>query len=378
MKIALVHDYLREYGGAERVVEAFHQMWPEAPLYTAFVDWKRLGKHADRFRTWNIKTSWVQHHWLIKKFISPLRFLAPGIWRSFDLSGYDVVLTSSGWFIPRGVVVPKPALHICYIHHPPRNLYGYATGSNLEKYWFVRLYATFVNFFLRQYDFAAAQNVDYFIANSKETARRVEKFYRRESTVIYPPIEISSKFQITNSKQIQNSKFQNRKYYLSVGRLSWAKRTDLIIDACNTLKRPLVIVGTGSEEASLRRIAGPTIQFKGSVSDEELDRIYAGAKALIFSALDEDFGMVPVEAMAHGVPVIALHQGGVRETVIDGKTGLFFDKPEAEALVSAVKRFEKFPQKHDWAKACMTQAKKFSKEEFKKNISSFIKKKLPS
>src|SRR3989344_8392427 len=234
MKIAIVHDFLREYGGAERVLEAVHEMWPEAPLYTSFVDWKNLGKQGYRFKNWDIRTSWIQNNWLVKKYHSPLRFLAPKIWESFYLSDYDVVISSSGWFMSRGIrtwktnpaispfalrsqknldstsvsflldheengkekVKPNkisslPAqsgpLHICYIHHPPRNLYGYATGSDFQKYWLVRIYAAFVNFFLRHYDFETAQRVDYFIANSKETARRVEKFYRRESTVIYPP-----------------------------------------------------------------------------------------------------------------------------------------------------------------------------------------------
>src|SRR5574341_2118615 len=196
MKIALVHDYLREYGGAERVVEAMHEMWPSAPLYTSFVDWEALGAHAARFSGWDIRTSWVAHVWPVKQLISPLRFLAPAIWGSFDLSDYDVVISSSGWFMCRGVALkkgqaPTRPIHISYIHHPPRNLYGYATGSDWQKYPVVRLYGTIVNFFLRQYDFRAAAAVDYVIANSKETARRVKKFYRRESTVIYPPVEVT-------------------------------------------------------------------------------------------------------------------------------------------------------------------------------------------
>jgi len=381
MKIALVHDYLSEYGGAERVLETLHEIWPDAPLYTAFVDWKRLGKHAEKFSSWNIKTSWVQHFWIIKKLISPLRFLAPLIWQSFDLSGYNVVLTSSGWFIPRGVNAGRQnqkgdafkdtplrglPMQICYIHHPPRNLYGYATGSNLQKYWPVRLYTIFVNFFLRNYDFKTAQRVDYFIANSKETARRVEKFYRRESIVIYPPIETNAKCQMLNAKS--NSK----SYYLSVGRLSWAKRVDFIIEACNKLKLPLKIVGVGNEEEALKKIAGPSVEFLGSISDAELSEVYTNAKALIFCALDEDFGMVPAEAMAYGTPVIGLSQGGVKETVIEEKTGVLFDKPEIEDLMNAIKRFEKLSKTTNWEKECRKQTEKFSKEVFKKKLKEFV------
>jgi len=400
MKIALVHDFLREYGGAERVVEAIHEIWPDAPLYTSFVDWKALGRHAERFRGWDIRTSWVQKNWLVKKFHSPLRFLAPRIWENIDLSGYDVVLTSSGWFMSRAVAMnrvssivdcssclnykiinhelqTKNQVHICYIHHPPRNLYGYATGSNLQKYPLVRIYTAIVNFFLRHYDFQTAQSVDYFIANSKETARRVKKFYRRESTVIYPPITISN-YPISNppsanwrrrtNTPIKNKNEQN-KYYLSVGRLSWAKRADLAIEACNKLKEQLVIVGSGKEEQYLRSIAGPTITFAGSVSDEELARFYEGAKALIFTALEEDFGMVLAEAMAHGVPVIALAQGGVTETVIDGKTGILFYEPTVVSLLSAIKQFNNITIS---PAACITQAKKFSKVRFQKEIKHFV------
>ena len=391
MRIALVHDYLAEYGGAERVVEALHEIWPEAPLYTAFVDWKRLGNHADRFRQWDIRPSWVQSIPLIQKLISPLRFIAPLVWESFDLSGYDVVLTSSGWFIPRGVKAgirrlegdPLKAsplqnvpLQICYIHHPPRNLYGYATGSNLQRYWPVRLYSIFINFFLRNYDFKTAQKVDFFIANSKETARRVEKFYRRTSTVIYPPIQ-NQKLKIKNQKYKSKIK-NNKEYYLSVGRLSWAKRVDVIIQACNGLKVPLKIVGVGKEEEALKNLAGPTVEFLGSVSDRELAELYANAKALLFCALDEDFGMVPVEAIAYGTPVIALAQGGVKETVIPEKTGILFDQPTTASLVQAIQTFETLSKRSIWSGECMKHAEKFSKQNFQKAMKKFITEKTKS
>ncbi len=361
MKIALVHDYLREYGGAERVVEAFHEIWPNAPLYTSFVDWDALGEHAERFREWDIRTSWVQRNPVMRRLHSPLRFLARRVWESFDLSGYDLVLTSSGWFICRGVIVKSPAVHICYIHHPPRNLYGYATGSTFQKYWPVRLYAGIINFYMRQYDYETAQNVDYFIANSQETARRVKKFYRRDSTVIYPPIRIP--------EGIHHKSRIERAYYLSVGRLAWAKRLDVVIRAANELAIPLKIVGTGAEEQALRAIAGPTVDFLGAVSDEALGELYTGASALIFCALDEDFGMVPVEAMAHGTPVIGLAQGGVKETVIDGKTGILFNEATPESLKKAVRRFE--AGTIDRA-VCRSHARTFSTDAFERSIREFV------
>lgn len=361
MRVALIHDYLREYGGAERVVEAMHEIWPAAPLYTSFVDWQSLGQHADRFRGWDIRPSWMQHNVIVKRWHSPLRFLAPRVWESFDLSAYDAVISSSGWYMCRGVITRPPQVHICYIHHPPRNLYGYATGSTLQKYAAVRTYAAFVNFYLRQYDYQTAQRVDYFVANSRETAARVRKYYRRDSTVVYPPVILPE-----GAKREKEA----GGYYLSVGRLTYSKQIHLAIDACNQLRLPLKIVGAGKEERTLRAIAGPTIEFRGGVSDTELHTLYAHAKALIFCALDEDFGMVPVEAMGHGVPVIALAQGGVKETVIDGKTGIWFHTATAAALVAALQRFEQKQQ--SWSAACRAQAQLFSAAIFKRRFREFV------
>ncbi|MBI3342667.1 glycosyltransferase [Candidatus Gottesmanbacteria bacterium] len=420
MKVAIVHDYLREYGGAERVVEALHEIWPEAPLYTSFVDWPAFAKapagKVELFKSWDIRTSPVADNWLIKKFHSPLRFLAPLIWRSLDLSGYDAVISSSGWFMCRGVALPRaeggvpwfsrrqgpdlpgvhrnhfakavtpletsrlPArnngpVHICYIHHPPRNLYGYATGSDLQKYWPVRVYATIVNFYLRHYDWETAQRVDYFIANSEETARRVEKFYRREAAVIYPPIEISQGVALQRGQQ--GHPLRKREYFLSVGRLTYSKRVDLAITACNKLNLHLKIVGTGKEEGYLRNLASQgqalrsRIEFLGSVTDEELAGLYDGAKALIFCALEEDFGMVPVEAMSHGVPVIALGQGGVLETVEDGRTGVLFQEPTTESLMEGIKKFNKNYNDYK-SNNCYKQAQKFSKERFVREMRAFV------
>lgn len=362
MRVALIHDYLREYGGAERVVEVLHEMYPKAPLYTSFVDWKALGNHAARFKDWDIRTSWVQRNWFVKKFHSPLRFLTPLIWESFDLRGFDLVISSSGWYICRGVITDPETIHVSYIHHPPRNLYGYATGR--PKSLLIRIYATLINPMLRMYDFATAQRVDYLVANSEETKRRIKKFYRRDATVIYPPVEmLNAKLQIPNAK--------GKKYFLSVGRLSYSKRIDVIIKACNELNLPLKIVGVGNEAEYLKSIAGSTVEFLGEVSDEGIAQLYTGAKALIFAALQEDFGMVPVEAMGCGVPVIALRQGGVIETVIENKTGIFFDTPSLVSLKNALLEFEK-KEKLFTETACKEQAKKFSKAVFRQKLTAFV------
>ena len=365
MKIALVHDYLQVYGGAERVLEAMHEIWPEAPIYTAFVNWKGLGPHADRIKKWDIKTSWVERNWFVKRFHSPLRFLTPWVWKYFDFTDYDVVISSSAWYMPRGIITnPKITTHICYLHTPPRYLYGYDTARNWNKYWPVKLYSLIVNHFLRLYDYNSAQSVDYFLANSKETQKRITKFYRRKSTVIYPPVKININ---THLECVGD-------YYLVVSRLARAKHIDLAIEACQKLNKQLIIVGKGPDEEYLRsRISGTNVTFVGEVDDNELPAIYANAKALIFPAKDEEFGIVPVEAMGYGIPVIAFRSGGVPETIIEGKTGILFDELNLEAVVNAMKKLDKLNiKKVD----CTKRAYSFSKEIFQTKMQNFISTKL--
>ena len=367
MKVALVHDYLREYGGAERVVEVLHELYPDAPLYTSFVDWQALGMHASRFQNWDIKTSWAQN-WLMRRFHSPLRFLTPWVWKYFNFSQYDVVISSSGWFICRGIDVVKPTVHISYIHHPPRNLYGYTTGAAAQSA-LARAYGIVINPFLRYYDFLAAQKPDFLLANSQETRRRMKKFYRRDATVVYPPISALSVKRQASSKE--------KNYYLSVGRLTHSKRVDLIIETCIKLGKKLIIVGSGKEKEELTsRLplnAIRLVEFKGSVSDEQLAQLYAGADALIFAAIDEDFGMVPVEAMAQGTPVIAYRSGGVQESVVEGKTGVFFNELTVASLTAGIKEFERnLKEVKELESVCKNQAQKFSKERFKKEVKEFV------
>jgi glycosyltransferase involved in cell wall biosynthesis len=340
MKIALVHDQLGEFGGAERVLVAMSELWPEAPIYTAYC--KKGSAAWERFKGKDIRTSWMQH---LYPLASPLRFLAPAIWNSFDFSEYDVVISSSSWYVTKGFTKKGKATEICYCHTPPRWLYGYPTSVNWQKYPIVRAYATVVGFFMRQYDYNAAQRVDYFIANSEETKRRIQKFYRRDSTVIYPPIDLPN-----------IPKVKRGKYYLFVSRPVGGKGLELARAASKKLGFPLKVVGaTGTH-----------------VSDTELARLYAGAKAFLALATDEDFGMTPVEAMSMGTPVIAYAGGGYTESVVDGSTGILFRKPTAESLIEAIKKFEK--TKID-TRNCISQAKKFSKERFKAELQDFVEEK---
>ncbi|MDO8260287.1 MAG: glycosyltransferase [Candidatus Magasanikbacteria bacterium] len=386
MKVVLVHDYLNEFGGAERVLLALSEIYPDAPIYTAFY---REGSSAyKRFKDKKIITSWAQNvPFFASKLHSPLRFLAPFIWNSFDFSDYDLVIGSSNWYVTKGFkrnqkpeTRNKKPIEICYCHTPPRYLYGYPTASGLQKYFLVRVYALLVNHFMRVYDFEAAQRVDWFIANSKEVAARIKKFYQRESTVIYPPVDVNRLSSIVNRKNIKtmnNEPLTMNNYFLVVSRLVGAKNVDIAVEVCTKLKLALKVVGTGRDSEKLETMAGETVEFLGDVDDGELVKLYQGCRALIFSGSQEDFGIVSVEAMAAGKPVIALAEGGVRETVIDGKTGLWVDDLASGAFVAAIKRFIEMEKKGQWdADFIRNHAQKFSKERFKREIKKFVESKI--
>lgn len=366
MRIALVHDYLNEFGGAERVLLALSQMYPDAPIYTAFYLKDSLA--YQRFKDKDIRPSWAQKlPWFKEKLHSPLRFLAPLIWESFDFDEYDIVISSASWYITKGILTRPETLHICYCHTPPRYLYGYETAMDWKKNWFIRQYAKFVNPYMRKYDYLAAQRVDEFIANSENTRKRIEKFYRREARVIYPPIEI--KQQGTSNKDQGN-----HEYYLVIARLVGGKGLPLVVEAANRARVPVKIVGAApegwsNEHKRVKGMAGGTVEFLGYVDDDELAQLYTKAKAFLALAQNEDFGMTVVEAMITGTPVIAYKGGGYKETVVEGKTGLFIDELSAEAVTEAM---EKLEQK-DWdRKAIKRHANKFSKERFVREVKRFV------
>jgi glycosyltransferase involved in cell wall biosynthesis len=366
VKIALVHDYLKEYGGAERVLMTLHELYPEAPIYTAFCHKNSFAGKA--FANAEIKESWLAP--LIKhgQLYSPLRFLTPLIWKSFNFTNYDLVITSASWYITRGFRVGPKTKIICYCHTPPRYLYGYPTSIEWQRYWPVRLYGMIINHFLRLYDYRSAQQVNEFVVNSKNVAARVKKFYRRSSTVIYPPVEVGRIIEATRNLKPQN-------YYLIVSRIVGAKGIELAATAARKAKVNLKVVG---EPAGLRwfggkleTLKGKGVEFLGRVPDTELYRYYGQCRAFLALARDEDFGVAPVEAMAAGRPVIAFRGGGYLESVVEGKTGEFFEQLEANNLAKILKSFK--PDKYKPAD-CRQQAKKFSKERFKKEMRAFIQK----
>ena len=210
MKVAIVHDQLQEFGGAERVLVSLCSLYPEADIYTSFYNPQSLGIHASHIRKNKVKTSWADKLWFLKKLYSPLRFITPLLWESFDFTGYDLVISSSGSYMCKGIVTRPETIHICYLHHPPRYLYYYETAREWQKYWPVRIYGHLINHKLRLWDFLSSQRVDFFIANSRDTKRRIEKFYRRDATVIYPPVSIP----MYSNPETWN--LEHKSYYLTV------------------------------------------------------------------------------------------------------------------------------------------------------------------
>lgn len=374
MKVALVHDYIKEYGGAEKVLETLHEVFPEADVFTSVFCPSFLGPHKDRFTDWTIKTSWLQYVPFKHKLISPFRLIAPLVFKQFDFSGYDVVIVSAtGAYTPNNIN-KKSALQICYCHTPPRYLYGYPTARDWKSNPVSLVIGTIANHFLRLVDYASAQNVDHFIANSEEVKGRIAKFYRKEAVVIYPPVEIPNpKLQITNNAKKAKYQIQNTSYYLTGSRLARAKHIELLIQVCNKYKLPLKVFGRGfaGYEDELKSLAGKTVEFVGEVTQEEKYELMQGAKAFLFASEYEDFGIVPVEAMGMGTPVIAYKSGGVKETVVEGKTGTFFDELTVESVKEAIDRLEKL--KID-PKECIRQAEKFNAERFKKEMKAFVDK----
>ena len=317
-------------GGAERTLFELHQIWPDAPIYTAAYTPEKFPEFANA----DVRVTWLNRIKLAKTKHQLFPLLRAWAFRSLNLSEYDIIISSSSAeakYVRKG----KHTLHICYCHTPIRYYWSdYDWYLAHPPFGRLNLVAQsilpFIIHGLRRMDYKAAQRVDLFIANSMHVQKRIATYYKRQSTVIYPPVSVE-RFSLSTERG---------DYYLIVGRQVAYKRLDLAVDAFNELGLPLKVSGVGEEIAKQKPRAKSNIEFLGRVGDEQLADLYAGAKGFIFPA-EEDFGIVPVEAMASGTPVIAYGEGGVLETVIDGKTGIFFHEKSALALVEAIKRFEK-------------------------------------
>jgi len=359
LKVALVHDYLQWHGGAERVLESFHKIWPEAPVYTSVYNSESM---PEAYKSWDIRTSFMQRLPFWSKFLKHYSFLYPMAFEQFDFSGYDLVISSSAGFA-KGIITRPGTVHVAYTHTPPRFQWGYETTTRLKlNKFYTNIILPPIDNYLRIWDQCAAKRVDYFVSNSREVQKRISKIYRRESKIIFPPVNIS---------QFKKSESKSGDYYVTIGRLERYKNFDLIIEAFNSLGSgyKLKIIGGGSDENYLRSLAKSNIEFMGRVSDEELANLLSNAKAFVYAA-EEDFGIAMAESLAAGTPVIAYKKAGALEIVEEKKSGLFFDELSVKSISSTITKFNSMKFDRDY---CKKQSEKFSEERFKGEVLDFIK-----
>lgn len=365
MKVAIVHDWLVNYGGAERVVEEMLKLYPDADIYTLVYNEKKMAKH---FPPEKVHTSFVQKIPCATKLYTKFLSLMPKAFESFDFSGYDLIIASSS-SCAKGVITPTASTYIAYIHSPMRyawDLYfDYFKRSGFLTRFFMKRQMPKI----RQWDYISSQRIDVIAANSKYISKRIKKFWGRDSQVIYPPVD---------TKRLGWNGKPSEDFYVVFSRFVSYKRIDLAISACGELGKKLVVIGSGSQEKELKKLAekyrNAQITFTGRISDEEVKDYLQRCKALIFCA-EEDFGIIPVEAQACGRPVIAFGKGGALETVVDGVTGIFFDEQKTESVVNAIKKFEELSEKNTFVpKKICEHAENFSTEKFQKNLQELINK----
>ncbi|MCL5090386.1 MAG: glycosyltransferase [Patescibacteria group bacterium] len=363
MKIAFVYDRVNKWGGAERVMQSLHEIWPEAPLYTSVY----CSQTASWAKDFKIIPSFLQKFPWAKKnheFYAPLMPLA---FEGFDFDEYDVVISVSSE-AAKGIITKPKTLHLCYCLTPTRYLW-----SGYEEYFgskLVRLLLKPLTGYLRKWDLVAAKRVDRYLAISLAVQERIKRYYGKASEVLYPPVDLD-KFKVQNEKF--KIKVQNSNFFLVVSRLVSYKKVDLVIEVFNKLGWNLKIVGVGREMQSLRKKAKNNIEFLGLLTDKELLAYYQNCEALIFPQ-EEDFGLVPLEAQACGKPVIAFAGGGALETIIEGKTGIFFREQKVEDLVRALRGFEGGGEERIRPEDCRRQAEKFSQEKFIINFKKIVDK----
>lgn len=358
MKVALVHDWLNQVGGAEDVLDALVDLYPEAPLFTSLYWREKMPSHLAERR---IQTSFIDRLPWARRRQQLYLPLYPMAFEHFDFGDFELVISNKSGFC-HGIVTGPETLHICYCLTPTRYVWRYhqyAEQENLSRP--VRLLLQPFLTSLRQWDRLAADRVDHFVAISEEVRRRIAKVYRRSSTIIYPPVD-TGRFE--PATKIDD-------YYLFVGRLVPYRRIDLLIKAFNRMGRPLVVAGSGRDRARLEATAGPTISFMGYVPDDELPDLFARSRAFVFPG-EEDFGIAPIQAMASGRPVIAYARGGALETVAPG-AGLLFAEQSVAAIIKAV---ESFDTEAISPASIRRHAEKFDVQVFNQRMTEFVERKL--
>lgn len=357
MKIALVHEFLNQLGGAEKVLENFLEIWPDATVHVLLYNPE---KTQGRFEKYKKKISWLNSLPLVKKHPRLFLPLMPSAIESFKFADFDVVLSDSSSFAHGAKTAGK--LHICYCHTPARFLWTDPEYLDQQKYpWILKLLGKIIMSWLRNWDRQTATRPNFFIANSANVANRIKKYFNRDASVIWPPVETEFFHPVSDKKD----------YFVTVSRLEPYKKVDLLIEAFNDLGLKLKVVGAGTDSSRLKVMAGPNIEFLGQISPEDLRRHYSEAKAFVFAA-EEDAGIVLLEAQACGTAVIAFGKGGALEAVKSGITGEFFGGQTAESIKNAVKIFD--PSKYDPA-VIRQHALQFDKKIFQKKIKEFVESK---
>jgi len=365
MKVALVYDRVNKWGGAERVLLALHELFPDAPLYTSVHNPQK----ASWAKVFDVRSSFLQKFPLASSMHEAYPYLMPSVFESFSFDEYDLVISITSE-AAKGIITKPKTMHLCYCLTPTRYLW-----SGYEDYFshpLLRFISKPIVSYLKYWDKKAAQRPDVYVAISQEVKKRIKTYYNRDSEVIYPPVTLSTKKKLSAHEE-------KEPYFLVVSRLVPYKHVELAVRVCTKLNLNLKIIGAGSQEAALRTIAGPTIELLGSLTDTDVIRYYSGSYALIFPG-KEDFGLTVLEAQKFGKPVIAYKDGGALETIIEGKTGTFFYPQTEKGLEKTLKRFIKENKslsrvgyRRKYEKACIEQAKKFEKAIFKKQFLSFIK-----
>jgi glycosyltransferase involved in cell wall biosynthesis len=358
LKVALVHYWLVGMRGGEKVLEVFAEMYPDADIYTLVVDRSKI---SPTLASHKITASFLQNMGGVKHYKKMLP-LMPFALESFDLTGYDLVISSEAG-PAKGVVTGPNSVHICYCHSPMRYIWDLFPQYQKDSGWLTRTMMNVFGPLLRQWDVTTAARVDHFIANSAYVAKRIRKFYRRESTVIHPPVDLSRFAPVAAPGD----------YYLCAGQVTPYKRLDIAVEAFNQSGKRLVVIGSGVP-AGLRAASKSNIEYLGTVDDETMARHFASCKALIYPGV-EDFGIVPLEVMASGRPVIAYAEGGALETVIRNRTGVFFDVQSSKSLLDAIESFEANIGEYNLFNIT-AQAGKFSRDVFKEKIERYVDAKL--
>ncbi len=356
MRIAIVHPWFLALGGAEQTVGVLAEMYPNADIFTVFYEKSGLPRQLLGRKITASKWNWLPWKYRFYRYLLPIY---PMAFESIDLRGYDLVLSSDSC-LAKGVLVDDETTHVCLCYSPMRCLYDQYRQYVDSMPWPVRPIFKRSAHRIRIWDYIAAQRVTGFATDSEYISKRVRTYYGLESKNVYAPVQTDGGYIDTNVED----------YYLCVGRLVASKRVDLVVEACNRLKRRLIVVGTGRELANLKRIAGPTVEFAGRVPTEGLARLYARCRALLFAA-QEDFGIVPLECQSYGRPVIAYGRGGALETVISEVTGLHFNEQTTESLMSAMLHFETTMNEYDPVRI-RSNARSFDTLKFKGRLAGFV------